>query len=248
VFDPENLPLSGGRAARPRRLWTGVTAVLLHAAGALAIVAVSLLWTDTLPQREVHAFFAEPLSLAPPPPPPPAAATSTRRPAPARPKPSPLVAPVTVPNALVPTPVPVPEPMLGDALGSPNGVEGGVPGGVVGGVLGGLPDAPPPPPPARPLRAGVEIREPRRIKNVDPIYPEVAVMSHLQGIVVLDCTIDAHGRVSGVRVLKGVPMLDDAAVAAVRQWAYTPTLLAGVPVPVVLAVTVSFRLDTVARR
>ena len=69
------------------------------------------------------------------------------------------------------------------------------------------------------------------------------MLSHLQGVVILDCTIDARGRVGNVKVLKGVPMLDEAAVAAVRQWVYTPTLVDGMPVPVILAVTVSFGLQ-----
>jgi protein TonB len=153
-----------------------------------------------------------------------------------------------MPGRLVPEAMPVFDQMFGEVGGAPGGVEGGVPGGVVGGVIGGLPEAPPPPPPARILRAGVDIREPRRIKRVDPVYPELAVMSHLQGVVILDCMIDARGRVGNVKVLSGVPMLDEAAVTAVRQWVYTPTLLDGVPVPVFLAVTVSFRLDAVATR
>jgi periplasmic protein TonB len=248
VFDPENLPLSGARPANARTLWTSAAAIFLHAFGTLALVAMSLLWTGELPQREVHAFFVEPLPLAPPPPPPPAIASSARRPPAVRPKQASLVAPVAAPKPLVPGLMPVPEQITGDIGGAPGGVEGGVPGGVVGGVLGGLPDAPPPPPPARTLRAGVEIREPRRIKSVEPVYPELAQMSHLQGVVILDCTIDVHGRVSDVKVLSGAPMLDQTAVAAVRQWVYAPTLLNGVPVPVMLAVTVSFRLDALARR
>ncbi len=241
LFDPENLPLSGGHTTSTRRLLTSAGAILLHIFGGLAVVAASLVWTDALPQHEVHAFFVEPLALAPPPPPPPAAARAARRAAPQASRNTGFVAPIDLPSTL-------PEPVLDAPDGLPGGVEGGVPGGVVGGVVGGLPEAPPPPPPARTLRAGVDIREPRRVKGVDPVYPEVARISHLQGVVVLDCMIDARGRVSDVKVLRGVPMLDEAAVAAVRQWVYTPTLLNGVPVPVILAVTVSFRLDSSAAR
>lgn len=221
---------------------TSVAAVLAHALGVLTIIGVSLLWNDSLPQQGVQAFFAAPLTLAPPPPPPPplrAAARPAPRAAVAAKQQAQLVAPVAEPNAIVPEQ----SLDLGDPGGLPGGVEGGVPGGVVGGVVGGLPDAPPPPPPRRTLRAGVDVREPRKTRDAAPVYPDLAVLSHLQGVVILDCTIDTHGRVSDVRVLRGVPMLNEAAMAAVRQWLYTPTLVNGVPMPVVMNVTVSFRLQ-----
>ncbi len=118
---------------------------------------------------------------------------------------------------------------------------------------GGYP-APPPPPPVvtRPapapattqaVRVGGGIREPRKITHVNPLYPEVAKSARVQGVVILECTIDPQGRVSDVRVLRGIPLLDEAALEAVRQWVYTPTLLDGVPVPVIMTVTINFRLN-----
>jgi protein TonB len=62
-------------------------------------------------------------------------------------------------------------------------------------------------------------------------------------VVVLEATISPSGEVTGVKVLKGIPLLNDAAVNAVREWRYSPTLLNGVPVPVIMTVTVNFRLD-----
>lgn len=64
----------------------------------------------------------------------------------------------------------------------------------------------------------------------------------MQGTVILECTIGPDGRVTDMEVKRGVPLLDDAAIEAVRQWAYEPTRLNGVPVPVVMTVTVNFRL------
>ncbi len=64
--------------------------------------------------------------------------------------------------------------------------------------------------------------------------------SRVEGTVVVECTIDVTGRVSKARVLKGVPLLNEAVIKAVKQWVYTPTLLNGVPVPVVMTVTVRF--------
>lgn len=59
---------------------------------------------------------------------------------------------------------------------------------------------------------------------------------------IIDAVIDEQGRVTSTRVLRSIPLLDEAALAAVREWAYTPTLLNGVPVPVVMTVTVRFSL------
>jgi periplasmic protein TonB len=71
--------------------------------------------------------------------------------------------------------------------GVAGGVEGGVPGGVVGGVVGGLPDAPPPPP-VKPVRVGGDVREPRKVRDVAPVYPELAMKAHIEGIVIIEAT------------------------------------------------------------
>jgi protein TonB len=93
-----------------------------------------------------------------------------------------------------------------------------------------------------PVRVGGQIRQPVKLHHVDPVYPEIAVRSRVQAVVVLECTLDPQGRVADVRVLRGHPLLDAAAVEAVRQWRYTPTLLNEVPVPVIMSVTVAFTL------
>ena len=92
-------------------------------------------------------------------------------------------------------------------------------------------------------RVGGQIKEPRKLKDVRPRYPEEAKQARVQGVVILECTISPKGQVTDVKVLRGVPLLDAAAVEAVRQWEYTPTLLNGVPVPVIMTVTVNFRLN-----
>jgi TonB family protein len=91
---------------------------------------------------------------------------------------------------------------------------------------------------------GFKIPEPRKIKAVHVVYPEDAKNARLQGTVLLDVTITTEGKVSDVKVLQGVPLLDNAAVAAVSQWEYEPTILHGHPVPVVMTVTVKFQLPT----
>jgi protein TonB len=77
---------------------------------------------------------------------------------------------------------------------------------------------------------------------VSPNYPALAKSARIEGTVYLEATIDANGIVRDVKVLKSIPLLDEAAKAAVSQWRYTPTKLNGVAVPVILTVTVTFTL------
>jgi TonB family protein len=93
-----------------------------------------------------------------------------------------------------------------------------------------------------PLRVGGDLRPPLKLVHVAPVYPALAAAARVQGSVVLDCVIDEDGRVASVRVLRSQPLLEGAAVDAVRQWRYRPTLLNGVRVSVLLTVTVDFRL------
>ena len=215
----------------------------LHAIALVFIIIVPLLQPAELPEpaAAVKAFFVDPISAPPPPPPPPP-------PAPKRPDaPKPIPKPVMTESPKFTAPVEVPEQIkpeegldLGVEGGVTGGVEGGVPGGVVGGVVGGLPDAPAP---VQAVRVGGQIKEPKKLKHVAPNYPDIAKQGRVQGVVILECTISPQGKVTDVKVLRGIPLLDAAAIEAVKQWVYTPTLLNGVPVPVIMTVTVNFRLS-----
>ena len=92
------------------------------------------------------------------------------------------------------------------------------------------------------MRAGIDVKEPRKLKNVPPVYPDVALRGKIEGIVLLTIAIRPDGRVEDVRVLRSIPLLDEAAVAAARQWLFSPTLLGGVPVSVTMSVSVRFSL------
>jgi len=93
---------------------------------------------------------------------------------------------------------------------------------------------------AKAIRVGGQIRPPIRIKEVAPVYPAIAQSARVQGDVVIEATIDDEGRVADARIVKSVPLLDQAALDAVRQWQYQPSLLNGVPTAVVTTVTVKF--------
>jgi protein TonB len=126
------------------------------------------------------------------------------------------------------------------------GVPGGVPGGVAGGVPGGVPGGAiplPPPAPGTPVRVGGEIVPPKKIKDVKPVYPSEALQAKVSGIVIIEATIGIDGRVTDARIIRSIPILDEAALTAVRQWEFTPTILAGQPTPIIMSVTINFQLN-----
>jgi TonB family protein len=96
--------------------------------------------------------------------------------------------------------------------------------------------------PSGELKPG-EITPPRKTRNVPPVYPANAKDQRIQGVVILEAIISPTGCIRTVEVLRGVPALNWEAVRAVMQWRYTPTLLNGVAVPVIMTVTVNFRLQ-----
>ncbi len=93
---------------------------------------------------------------------------------------------------------------------------------------------------ARAVPVGGKIKPPVKIKNVAPVYPEIARSARVSGAVVVEATVGEDGKVMDTRILHSIPLLDQAALDAVRQWEYTPTLLNGKPVPVVTTVTINF--------
>jgi protein TonB len=94
----------------------------------------------------------------------------------------------------------------------------------------------------QPVRVGSGILPPTQTKKVAPVYPADAQAARVQGVVILEAVIGANGKVTEARVLRSVPLLDQPAIDAVRQWEYTPTLLNGAPVPVIMTVTVTFTM------
>ena len=142
---------------------------------------------------------------------------------------------VTFPSGADPTAIQAP------TLPSPRG--GGPPPLLTG--------APTPPPlsdfakAAGAVRVGGAVRPPVQINKVQPVYPIAAQLERVAGLVILEVIIGADGKVREGRVMRSVAFLDEAAIEAVKQCEYTPTLLEGKPVPVVMTVTVSFNLDKV---
>jgi periplasmic protein TonB len=121
----------------------------------------------------------------------------------------------------------------------------GLPGGVPGGLDGPATAYEPPPAlpqPRAPLKIGGQIVAPRRLRSVAPVYPAFAQQARVEGAVVIEAVIGEDGHVREARVTEGKPLLNDAALTAVRQWTFTPTRLNGQPVAVIMTVTVVFSL------
>ncbi len=231
--------------------WAAATA--LHIVILATLIIVPLFTTETIQLRN---YEETPLVTppAPPPPPPPAAGRA--------------VAPhitskrsnLTYTLGKVTAPTAIPKTVsLDSAAAAPDlgGVEGGVPGGVpggqlggsLGGVIGGTGTSVPIPPPRQPaakriVRVGSHIKAPRQTYSVQPEYPPLARQAHVSGTVVVDAVLDEHGNVEGAHALSGHPLLIPAALRAVLQWKYEPTLLNGTPVAVEMEVTVHFKLGS----
>ncbi len=218
-----------------------VVSLAVHFAVIAAVVVIPLAFTQALDSTDLHATY---LSLPAPPPPPSAPDLPVRRSfrrvlAPA------LTMPTVIPKRIVQIKdEDAPDISGGGVVG---GITGGEDGGVLGGVLGGTADGPPPPPPpSAPKksihRVGGDVKPPRQLVSVDPVYPIVAQTARVEGIVEVDAVIDERGNVVQARAVSGPKLLYAAALQTVLKWKYEPTYLDGVPASVQMVVQVAFHL------
>jgi len=183
-------------------------------------------------EQPIAAFFV-PAAPAPPPP------AGNKAP---EPKPEKMAEPTAV------TPAPTTEPTQVTAEPPSTTIyvaQSADPAGVLGGVAGGTGvtlGAPVPAVPSGPVRVGGDIKAPALTQKVPPEYPKAAQQAHVEGAVVLEAQVREDGRVESVKVIKSVAMLDNAAIAAVKQWRYKPLMLNGAAAPFILTVTVTFDL------
>lgn len=217
------------------RFYTLVVSIVVHVVLLIVLVIIPLAAIGALPGiRVVPAFIQASAAELPDVPPPP----GDRRPAQSAPESTSPSVPLHAPDRIAPEgPPAVVVPQFGDGPAT-------VPGGLGAGTL--VPVVPivtPPPPPRTPVRPGGDIQVPKKITHVAPVYPPLAIATQTQGTVILDAVIGEDGRVRDVRILRSIPLLDQAAMDAVRRWRFTPTLLNGQPVPVVMNVQVSFVLS-----
>ena len=219
------------------RTYTLAFSIVVHCLVGVGVVVAPIVANDTLPEPRRAFEWITVLPVEPPPPP----QAPIRRPSHSSTTANPDAAPVDAPDTIEKeTGI---EHFASRVDGSDKGIPHGVPGIQNAGLLPGPPAPPPPPAPARPIPVGGSIRPPQKIRHVAPVYPELARAARKEGIVILEAVIGDDGKVRSLRVLRSIPLLDEAALDAVRQWQFTPTLLNGQPVPVVMTVTVAFMLD-----
>jgi len=213
--------------------------ITVHVALGIAVLIAPLLAEVPAPvPAPLHPLFAATKTV--PIPPEVVATTPVAR---SRPAPPNVTAPFTLERERD-EPVAPPGPPLPDL---PPG-SGSVDPSLLGTGIGTSPAIPLPPqveakPTQTVFRAGQGVREPKRIAGSPPEYPKFARDARVQGVVILEAVINEHGEVGRIKVLRSVPLLDNAATTAVQQWRYTPTLLNGVPVSVLMTITVNFTLQ-----
>lgn len=214
----------------------------------IAIHAVAILVFLIIPLTAVDVSMLVPFSEPPdyirvipaPPPPPVEIRTPARHPS-APPQPSMATTPTSAPPAITQESAPPGPPSdipVSDAGGLPTDF------GAIGSTSGPPIVAPPPPPkPAGPVRMAELPVPPRKIVDARPLYPDAARHARQEGTVVLEAVLDPTGSVTQVRVMRSVPLLDQAAIDAVRRWKYTPTIYGGHPVSVLMTITIRFTLQ-----
>ena len=230
------LESSGRKPSLGRAVTTFCTSFLLQSLVVAVLMLVPLMATDTLPMPEVVAsrIILPTIQVKPP-----------NRRVQARPHPASANRTVPVLQGVFVTPVGIPDRILDDVdffeSSTPSPIE--FPEDILGKWMReGAASAERPAPPVTPIRVS-QLQAPRRIEYVAPIYPEIARMARKEGVVILEAVIDTEGAVVNLRVLRSEPLLDRAAQDAVSQWKYEPTLLSGMPVPIVMTITVRFTLS-----
>jgi protein TonB len=98
------------------------------------------------------------------------------------------------------------------------------------------------------VRIGGQVSAPALLKRVEPVYPAIAQLASIDGVVILDAIVDEHGRVQSLKVLRGHPLLAEAATEAVTQWEYEPLKLNGQPTAFQLTVSLWFHFDDKTRK
>jgi protein TonB len=227
-----------------RNPWAYLLSLVVQSIVMGVMILIPLLYTEALPKQELLGFLVAPPPPPPPPPPPSAAPVKVIRRV-TQMEAGKLRAPKKIPKEIaIVKDEPIPEGMVGVVGGVPGGVPGGQMGGVLGGVLGGV-VAPPPPAPEAPkrIRVSTGVQEAKLTNRVTPIYPPIAKQARIQGVVQLEAIIAEDGAIKNLRVVEGHPLLAQAALNAVSQWRYEPTLLNNEPVEVVTIINVVFKLN-----
>jgi protein TonB len=221
--------------------------MLFQVAFLAILILIPLIYTEALPKTMMATMLTAPPPPPPPPPPPAVAQIVHVKPQAHLMDAGKLVQPKAIPKEvkIIKEDAEPDMASVGMTGGVPGGVAGGSMSGVLGGVIGGMGGAPPPPRPHQtgPLRVGGNVQAARIVNRVQPVYPPLARQTRISGTVRLHAIIGKDGAIKELEVMNGHPLLQQAALDAVRQWRYQPTLLNGEPVDVDTTIDVIFSLN-----
>jgi periplasmic protein TonB len=241
----EEMVVSSPKSRKTNKPWTVVVSMVVQTAFLGILILIPLIYTEALPKTMMATMLTAPPPPPPPPPPPVATQIVKVRPQVHLMDAGKLVAPKVIPKEVKIIKEEAEPDMgsIGAVGGVPGGVAGGSMGGVLGGVIGGVGTAPPKPRQTGPLRVGGNVQAARIVNRVQPIYPPLARQTRISGTVRLHAIISKDGTIIQLEVINGHPLLQQAALDAVRQWRYQPTLLNGEPVEVDTTIDVIFSLN-----
>ena len=240
----EEMVVSSPKSKKTNQPWTVFVSMVFQVLFLVILILIPLIYTEALPKAMMSSILLAPPPPPPPPPPPAAVAVVKIKPVVRLMDAGRLVAPKVIPkdiNIIKEEELPPDMGMQGIAVGVPGGVAGGSLGGVLGSVVN---KAAPPPPKVVPKRVtvGGNVQAARLVNKVQPIYPPLARQTRISGTVKLHAIIGKDGTVQQLQMVSGHPLLVQAALDAVRQWRYQPTLLNGEPVEVDTEIDVIFSL------
>jgi len=231
---------------RTKQRYTVALSMVAQVAFLAILILIPLIYTEALPKTLMSSILLAPPPPPPPPPPPAPVQVVKIKPVAHLMEAGKLVAPKVIPKdvKIIKEEEQPPDMGAGIAGGVPGGVAGGSMGGVIGGVIGGAGGGgpPPPKPTATRTRVGGAVPAAKLVTRVQPIYPPLARQTRISGTVKLHAIIGKDGNVQKLEVESGHPLLVQAALDAVRQWRYQPTLLNGEPVEVDTEIDVIFSL------
>jgi protein TonB len=234
----DSLMESAGRIHTNQKLTVSISAFVQVLVG-IFLVLLPLIFTEALPKGQLTTWLVAP---PPPPPPPPPAAPQIQH--------VQKVSEIVNGELRQPSKIPkivkaIKEEEAPPSTGVVGGVVGGVPGGSAGGVIGGIIGSTAPPPKVatpQKLRVSSGVAEGLKVHDVQPTYPQMARIAHIQGDVILQATISKTGTIEGLHGVSGHPILVQAALDAVKQWKYRPYILNGEPVEVETTIKVQFHM------
>jgi len=237
----EEMVVSSAHTKKTNKPWTVALSMVFQLAFLGVLILIPLIYTEALPKTMLATLIVAP-PPPPPPPPPPATQVVHVKPQVKLIEAGKLVAPKVIPKDVKIIKEEEQPDVSGMAGGVPGGVAGGSMGGVIGGIVGGL--APPPPKEApQRIQRGGNVQAALLVNKVQPLYPPLARQTRISGTVRLHAIISKTGTIQELSVISGHPLLVRAALDAVQQWRYRPTLLNGEPVEVDTTIDVIFSLN-----